>query len=124
MRGADLRRDLDLHQLARDQRDRLTHETAVLAREHIGNDISDRHPLRHGPRGAPPIDTGVNRRVWNPQSPDYPRPAPAGTATPLLPTTAGCSGSGASRCGRAPSLAEADDAATARSVKSAASTGT
>src|SRR5581483_3465058 len=89
MRGANLGRDLRLHQLAHDQRHRLAHEIPVLTREHVGNDISNRHPLRHGHRGTPLIDSWWNRRVWNPRWPNHPRPAPTRTATPLLPTPPG-----------------------------------
>jgi hypothetical protein len=54
--GADLRRDLRLHQLARDQTDRLAQEIAGLTREYIGNDIGNGHAVTLGHRGAPFVD--------------------------------------------------------------------
>jgi len=50
--GADLGGDLGLHQLTRDQRDRVAHEVAVLARHHLGDDIGSGHPLAFGHRGV------------------------------------------------------------------------
>src|SRR6185312_14791095 len=84
--GADLSRDLRLHQLASDELDRLPQEVASLAGEHIGNDIGNGHAVALGHRGAPFVDrlgrqpTSLEPAVAEPTS-DYP-----GAATPLLPT--------------------------------------
>jgi len=84
--GADLSRDLRLHQLARDELDRLAQEVARLAGEHLGNDIGNGHAVVLGHRGAPFVDrlgrqpTSLEPAVAGLPS-DY-----RGAATPLLPT--------------------------------------
>ncbi|CAN5776519.1 hypothetical protein BH20ACT14_BH20ACT14_10060 [soil metagenome] len=78
--GADLGRHLRLHQLAGDDRHRLADEVAVLASEHVGNDIRNSHPCLFGHRGAPLIDSSWNRRVWGPR---WPEPSPTPTRPPL-----------------------------------------
>jgi len=84
--GADLDRHLGLHQLAGDDRHRLANEVALLAGEHVGNNIRNSHPSVFGHRGAPLIDSWLNRRVWSPRWPE-PCPGPyTGAVTPLLPT--------------------------------------
>jgi len=55
--SADLSRYLRLHQLTGDDRNRLPHEIAVLAREHVGDDIRNGHASAFGHRGAPLIDS-------------------------------------------------------------------
>ena len=49
---ADLRRDLALHQLAGDQRHRLTHEILKPTVAHLRDDIANRHALTFGHRGV------------------------------------------------------------------------
>ena len=51
--GTDLRADLALHQLARDQHDRFAHEVLKAAVAHLRDDISNRrHALTFGHRGV------------------------------------------------------------------------
>jgi hypothetical protein len=50
--GANLARDLRLHDLARDQRDRLAHEVLQPTVHRLGDDISNRHALPFGHRGV------------------------------------------------------------------------
>jgi hypothetical protein len=50
--GPDLRRDLALHQLAGDQRDRLTNEIVKPTVHRLGDDIGNRHALTSGHRGV------------------------------------------------------------------------
>src|ERR1700682_5737894 len=51
--GADLDRHLGLHQLTRDQRDRVTHEITVLTGHHTRNDISSSYPSPFRHSGCP-----------------------------------------------------------------------
>ena len=76
----DLDRHLRLHQLTRDDRHRLTHEIAMLTRKHVGNNIRNSHPSAFGHRGAPLIDSWMNRRVWSPR---WPEPYSGPTRAPL-----------------------------------------
>jgi hypothetical protein len=50
--GADLRRDLRLHQLPGDQHDRLPDEILKPAIANLRDDFGSRHPLTFGHRGA------------------------------------------------------------------------
>ena len=50
--GTDLSRDLSLHQLPRDQSDRLAHEILRPTITHLRNDIGNRHPSTIGHRGV------------------------------------------------------------------------
>ncbi len=49
---ADLITDLGLHQLARDQRNRLPHEILKPTIAHLRNDLGNRHALTFGHRGV------------------------------------------------------------------------
>jgi hypothetical protein len=85
VRGPDLIGDFRVHQLAHDQRDRVAHEVAVLARHHLGDQLGRSHPLALGHRGvsftstartADELDAAVAEPLY-----DYRVPV-----TPLLPT--------------------------------------
>ena len=58
----NLRGDLRLHQLPRDQRDRLAHEILKPAITHLRNDIGNRHALTIGHRGVSNRLTAKNSR--------------------------------------------------------------
>jgi hypothetical protein len=53
MAGTDLRRDLGVHHLAADQRDRIAQQVAMLAAHQLGDDIASGHHPILGHRGAP-----------------------------------------------------------------------
>ena len=79
-------RDLRLHQLARDQRDRLTHEILKPTIAHLRNDIGNRHALTFGHRGVSNRLTAVNsRRVRRHGGRPSQRSAYPALVTPLLP---------------------------------------
>jgi len=63
-----------------------TRPVAPLAAGATGNDIRNRHPCLFGHRGAPLIDSCMNRRVWSPRWPEPCSGPYAGAVTPLLPT--------------------------------------
>src|ERR1700749_3711630 len=84
--GAHLARDLGLHQLAADQRDRLAHEILQPAIAHLRDNIGNRHPLTFGHRGAPSHRTaGTDRRASTPRWAEPLRDASYTTSTDMTP---------------------------------------
>ena len=85
--GADLRRDLALHQLAGDQRDRLADEILKPTITHLRDDIGNRHALTFGHRG---VSIRLTAEQPTSSAPRWPTLSQRSTyptlVTPLLPT--------------------------------------
>jgi hypothetical protein len=75
--GAGQLRDLGLHQLTHDQRDRVAQQISMLAGHRLRDDIGSGHHLALGHRGAPSHRTrGKARRAWTPRWSDLLQPDP------------------------------------------------
>src|SRR5947208_8413020 len=84
--GADLSRDLALHQLPGDQRDRLPHEILKPTIHRPGDDIGNRHALTLGHRGFSFIDCGTADEFGAAVADPSQSRTDTASVTPLLPT--------------------------------------